>query len=580
MQHTNTDRQHHQPLPRPDELLAMHNQFVERRGYHEYTDDEVQAINFKKSPSATLASETHANAKDDNKLLALIREINQITTASENAKTSSSTAATETAMRTANDAVAATNASVAADTIKSTAASSIPTIVSGDAKQCTVSGGHDKMFSENNLPSDFNKRYSSYERFVPLGEHQDAAFAMPNAQSKRYSNIETTRFESRKRVENGNVVYDVSDRSTEKNSCMEGGGGGESTAQKPQAKCNANATNLRNDFFIGMNQPVFDRPAASSCVFEQQQRSEGCDDVATANNKNSRVTHETKVTNSESKMSSEYTSEMMTTKSTTATNEPGVAATAATDKQEWLARNPFSLRDFDYIPKSFTDLFAKQSTTADAKAASNNVRNDKMPATAPIPTVSVLCDEEPSRLTNQEVNRMQTHRELYSSTQSLRDWLENVKIPQTQSRSTTPGVQQQPPRPLSRISPCPIRAPRVTDSPGRDTVDEAQRRYDLYTTRNARRYDNRQSMIDQTPITRHVRDDRRRQSLPRALHDKQLNYILEKEEQLSAEYDHLERQRRRLLEEIEEIKVNQDFEDCVRQHKMRVQGVPRSMNDA
>lgn len=83
-------------------------------------------------------------------------------------------------------------------------------------------------------------------------------------------------------------------------------------------------------------------------------------------------------------------------------------------------------------------------------------------------------------------------------------------------------------------------------------------------------------MIDQTPITRHVshdcdnnRSQRRRQSLPKILCDRQMDYILAKEIELGHEYDKLERDRQRLLQELEEMRVNQCFEESIKQHKMR-----------
>lgn len=55
----------------------------------------------------------------------------------------------------------------------------------------------------------------------------------------------------------------------------------------------------------------------------------------------------------------------------------------------------------------------------------------------------------------------------------------------------------------------------------------------------------------------------------KAIHDRQLEYILEKEKELGQEFEKLERDRLRLLQELEEMRVNQSFEDFYKQHKSK-----------
>lgn len=118
-----------------------------------------------------------------------------------------------------------------------------------------------------------------------------------------------------------------------------------------------------------------------------------------------------------------------------------------------------------------------------------------------------------------------------------------------------------------------VRAPRITEAPLAKCEIESQRSYDLATHMNQQqtlqKLNNRQSMIDQTPISTHVSGapPKRRLSLPKDLHDQQLNYIRQKELELHQEYDKLEQERRMLIREIEQMQVNQSFQDFVTAHK-------------
>lgn len=600
--------------PTPDELLAMHNQFVDRRGYYEYTDDEVHAINFKKSTSTTL-NKSDINAKDggDNKLLALIREINQLTNATESVATPTTTSDQ-------------TKAAAAPSTIRSNEERT------GKTEQCNNSSGDEKMFvDKQQIPcNEFNKRYSSYERYVPIDQNvygvSSAAAAVPLAKSKRFSNIETSRYATSKRIENGNVLFDVSDSNMEKSQRIDDGGIGGVNRNVPIGNLlpNYSMDDMRRECFGEIDtrgvKTNLEQPMANSAMQQRREKQLFDDEKrerrsSFETNKNSSTTYATTMA-TESRESNTTTTEL-----TSETSRDSEITLDSQPDSDWFGRNRFSLRDFDYVPKFFAEFFSKpeqenvdkikiennvsatkaseiskETIGSDTKPVNNPLSAQNVPPPPPplppprkevqqkeriVPIITTLRDEEPSQLTNEKVSHLQSHRELYTSTQSLREWLDNVKPPESLSRATTPGMQ--PSRPRSRLSPCvQIRAPRIIESPApsMERVDDAQRRYDLYTTKHARRYDYRQSMIDQTPITPHVRNDQRRQSLPRALHDKQLNYILEQEEILGREYDQLEHERRRLQRQIEEMKVNQSFEEYFRQNKLRNQYAPQTMSQA
>lgn len=124
-----------------------------------------------------------------------------------------------------------------------------------------------------------------------------------------------------------------------------------------------------------------------------------------------------------------------------------------------------------------------------------------------------------------------------------------------------------------RLSHHHVRAPRITEAPLARCEIEPQRSYDIATHMNhqqtLQKLTNRQSMIEQTPISTHMSGGtpKRRLSLPKDLHDQQLNYIRQKELELHEEYDKLEQERRMLLREIEQMQVNQSFQDFVTAHK-------------
>lgn len=562
----------------PDQLLAMHNQFVDRRGYFEFTDDEVHAINFKKT-----FNESETNAKDDNKLLALIREINQLTSATESVATDeekkSATATTATAMP-------------------------LHTEPFGGPKQCTDGVSDEKMFADKQFPAStatFNKRYSNYEKFVPIGERASNSNEPHRPKPKRFSNIETSTFESRKRVENGNVIYDISDSNVEKSQKVDDN-------ESPQTYPNYSIDDMRKKFFTGEDHPnalsKLDQPIINTDGSMHHQQQHDLEErrhhrSSFETNKNSSTTYAATTTESrESNAATEMASDVSGISDTTPLGlDPRL-------KSDWFNRDRFSFKEFDYIPKFFTDIFGKGNSneaTQGSGTESANVSSATGPTSgigtadaaktvtidvkkeSDLPNPETNRNEAPnkedqtSQLTNEKVSRLQKHNEMYTSTQSLREWLENVKHPDSLSGGSTPIPGLQPPRSSvyhkGRISPCvQVRAPRITESPVPSTeriIDESQRHYDWYTTKHARRYENRQSMIDQTPITRHVRGDTRRQSLPRALHDKQLGYILEKEEELNREFEQLEKDRMKLVQDLEEMKVNQNFEEFFRKHKLR-----------
>ncbi|XP_059612596.1 uncharacterized protein LOC132259068 [Phlebotomus argentipes] len=138
----------------------------------------------------------------------------------------------------------------------------------------------------------------------------------------------------------------------------------------------------------------------------------------------------------------------------------------------------------------------------------------------------------------------------------------NRIVPAWESRSNLSVVDESPEnvtRPLVREdnlcrgqrSATEIKAPRLTDVEPRPDLTQ---RFDSLQSKVTQR----RSMIDTTPITRHVDQNgqQRRLSLPKDFHEKQLQYIRQKESELQAEFEKLELDRKRLEEEITTMRMS------------------------
>lgn len=465
----------------PDHLLDLHNKFVDRRGYHEFTDDEVTAINFRESVTARRASDgdiLNGKPKDDNRLLALIREINQLTT---------------------------------------TPVNETPTNM--QASQSPSHSDHASSKMSRSTHNFNNKRFSNY--FDELSRLHPIVEETPRV----YTNIESSNYQSRKRIENGQTVYEYSDSSHEKSS--------------NNVPIGAPPNNYR-PFHVNIGKSQF----TANDAFRSNAEKRSC----TAPSKNSQPDESVRREND---------------------NESAQQCKEALDTN----RSRFFFKEFDFVPKIFSNFF--RSNKSEAECTSESVI-ESSERTVHIHTEK--SDESRNSVSPLPLRKTERH----SSTHSLYDsyGVERVAIP-----DRPPSVTNLTVRHLSgsrgRISPNPIRAPRLADSPkesshpkestsdAKSAAESTQRHYDWQTTKQSQNFENRQSMIDQTPISRHLTHEFRRMSLPKMLADNQLAYILEKERQISVEFDKLENDRLRLLKELEEMQVNQSVEDFCKQHKKR-----------
>lgn len=495
-----------------DQLLDMHNKFVDRRGYHELTDDEVRAINFRKSSLSSSAeyevpvSGTSSADSKDSRLLALIRDINQLSNAASRSEAPSASAKSTSAM---------TNASNGENSDRNRSSAS-------DQSQSDRSS--DKMsrlsFSSPHGGDSFNsKRYSTYydelSRLNPIAEEPQA--------KKRFSTIETSSRESQKRIENGEVVYEFAESSAQKSNDGDAADRKESDSSEVKSKLtpSADVNSEYRRFAESKNSP------ASESAAERNESAQS--------------------------------------------NENG----AASDKRSFF-------KEFDYIPKFFTDMFGradKPSPSAHSEQGSTSERVSESSSSRKEHTVIIEKAEEGSAKLAPPASApipLSKGSNQYLSTHSLFDWGERRGSTPDRCSSSLSVSRDDYSRGRRRsISPSvPIRAPRIKDEPtpvasSAPKADTAQRRYEAYPTSHNRNYEQRQSMIDQTPITRHVSHDWKRMSMPKIDHEKKLQYYLDKEKSLGQEYDKLEHDRLRLMIELEEMRVNQSFEDFVRQHKTR-----------
>lgn len=347
-----------------DSLLDMHKKYIERRGYHEYTDSEINRLKNER--------ERETGAKDNNRLLAIIRETEQSNT---------------------------------------------------EDSKCS----DDMMFTEN----PFKKRFSNIE----TTNHSINKIEPP----KRYSNIETTTYETKKRIENGNVVFEFADMKKEKSSSDK-------------------------DLKLKQNDKSYD-----IIIEKLKNRSENVSDL--------------KPNKSEEKYSFK-------------------------EFNPKIFENDFFKSDFPIKRTESESYHKEESKKEDYKFESNTM-----------PSKSSFSD------------RMRL------ASQNLDDWMRHTNPSNDTNYKNSKKVNIE------------IRAPRLSSSTANlcESSEEINRHYDTLNTQRNKVLQTRQSMIDETPISRH---ETRRMSLPKELHEKQLEYIRKKERELQAEFEKLERDRLMLQEEM------------------------------
>ncbi|XP_030557598.1 uncharacterized protein LOC115760414 isoform X4 [Drosophila novamexicana] len=257
--------QQQQLQPAADQLLDAHEKFVQRRGYHELSAEQVRAMD-----SAQMNAEQEQILKTAAKMRELRKSLTPTATtpppppvpvkSAETAAKAKSQAAQQQQQQ-ADDVSqkansAATMPATSSFENKPTAAAAADPQLPYAFDQRTVEQQQQSKHSSNsnssymshssNIKSSSNNSSSKFPasmeselaRMFPSMAQQGDIFdeqrkrfsnieqsGQPKPQhSKRYSNIETSSFESKKRVENGQVIYDYSNSSREQQQQQEPAG--------------------------------------------------------------------------------------------------------------------------------------------------------------------------------------------------------------------------------------------------------------------------------------------------------------------------------------------------------------------
>lgn len=467
----------------PNHTLASLNKFVEYRGYDENTDDEVTTINFRDSvplpkKQTTECEISNMKTKDNNKLLALIREINQLTNTSADSKKPTDH------MNEKKETVLPVNCS----------------------SQCLADQRSDhltfKMSHSSNDQNYFNnKRFSNYFdqlcRLNPIVE-----------ETPKFHSNETMNYHSH--------------------------------------KCTKNYQHFSNDFNSNND---YNSSVQLNCTNEENRFDNTV--LNTAHNENKKNSGEVRSVN---KIENRHDNHAQNINSSIHTDESWHALNKNTHETQKNPQNDSHLNGFDFMPKWFSNFLHSNKTNA--SNASDDVKSDEQSETS----VQTNFDEK-----NIQMRKL----ERYSSTQSLYNLFSDESDIQMPGGSVlgVKGVAN-----TGRISPNPIRAPRIndpikTENRTSNTAFDPYRYYDWQTVNQYQNFVNRNSMIEQS-IDRNKKSNPQRLSMPSVM------TMADNQSSFNKEFEKLEMDRRRLIKELEEIQVNQNFERFFKAHKKRNSMLP------
>lgn len=148
------------------------------------------------------------------------------------------------------------------------------------------------------------------------------------------------------------------------------------------------------------------------------------------------------------------------------------------------------------------------------------------------------------------------------SSQNLDEWLRFTDGLGASSENITKPFQKEV-EILYKGRPSNVKAPRLSVSTSNLSTTETKK-HDYYRppSRTDYNFSSSQSSIDQTPITCYVSPRfPKRSSLPREIiHDQQIDYIKKKEMELKSEFEKLEQERRKLIEEMGTMRKSPQFQ--------------------
>lgn len=441
--------------------------------------------------------------------------------------------------------------------------------------------------------ADFNKRFSNIDQIslnAPINIIDDP-------KTKRFSNFESSSFESKKRIENGNVVFECSDTNSKKLTDVNGKIVENSTIKESSVKGDEKSSENRNG---AMSIPF--KTITQSTHPSQSQSSVPPPPLSHKN-------HE--------KQSSQRSFHENVSQSQFKSSE-----TANPNLTQQNPKSEFIFKEFDFVPKLSENFFSSISSSAatavptatnkNTTNAANDIKNNFKSKSHhdfffdPKSDLMKSFDE-----LNQEFKRnfestlrskirpSSLHDKMRLESNNLSEWMKHArgssgglndnntqsKLSQQQSYTHQQSESSENiTKPILRednfvrngrsFATHEIRAPRISTSAHdinfddsslahqqhqhnfhdhQHYHDEVNRQYDMATSRRNKILQTRQSMIDQTPITPHVSAtaEGRRMSLPKEMHEKQLSYIRQKERDLQQEFERLEQERRKLEEEFQ-----------------------------
>ncbi|KAH8232867.1 hypothetical protein KR026_001303 [Drosophila bipectinata] len=628
----------------PDQLLDAHQKFVERRGYHELSKAQVleqeekqqqqqsemlktaammrelrKSLSPSKSPppvppppvpvksaetAAKANANTHPNAKRDD-----ASEQKQKIEASESSSLENKPrrAADLYEQQQSAEHRQSSSTTMTSSSTSTTGTGKFPTLESMESELA-------RMFPHRPKSGDIfeeqRKRFSNIEfpSHVPLATQSQ----------KRYSNIETSSYESKKRTENGQVVYDVSTSSHEKKEQGDPPKDGQQQPQPPAPPVPPppimSATKLNGGTFIdGDNKPKNSQPekenSGSNGTYEEFRQlakaavdAIGGDHQQQQQQQQNGLDHD-RVFKDFDRLSQQMHAELQSTrerreKSASLYDLSGLTRPASTGQQkleELQQRRHAHMQELEReIERSAKSRQERMSSVPrQLEATPPHVHEIPIELESRSRRAESLCNlnEPPPRPHTTVGHYGNSQTDDWARYASDLGYSENIARPF--AREVEICYQRQNPRASHGI-----RAPRLSASTN-DLSSSSQYSFDSFNAYGGRRthapmlnqvqqqprphYGSCYSMIERDPNPRYISTtsrrgvspapgavaapplplqpppaydrQQRRASLPRELHEQQLKYILSKEEELKLEVERLQHERRRLMEEMQRAPV-------------------------
>ncbi|XP_016928443.3 uncharacterized protein CAP isoform X13 [Drosophila suzukii] len=611
----------------PDDLLDAHQKFVERRGYHELSKAQVLEQDQQQREQEQQQSEMLRTA-------AMMRELRKSlsppapplppppvplksaetaakATAHENAKRDDASeqkqkiesSSLENKPRRAADLDGQQQSAEhrqSSSTINPETMSKFPTLDSMESELA-------KMFPQHksDIFEEQRKRFSNIE----FPSHQN-----PVTQTKRYSNIETSSYESKKRLENGQVIYDVSTSSHEKQEQ------GDPPKEQPvppippppmmsATKLNGN-TFIDGDVALKNSQPSKENQSGNGTYEEFRQRAKAAADAfgdPKEREGNQNGLDQDRVFKDFDRLSQQMHAELQTTrekreKSASLYDLSGLTRTGQHPKLEELQqRRHAHMQELEKeIERSARSRQERMSSVPRQMEATpphtREIPIELEPRSRRAESLCNLNEAPPPRphTTVGHYNHPTAVQDDWSRYANDLGYSENIARPFAREVEICYQRQNQ------RTPHQGIRAPRLSASTN-DLSSSSHYSYDTFNAYGGRRthapmlnqaqqqqrphYGSCYSMIERDPNPRYISTtsrrgvspapaaplqqaapapqvpppaydrQQRRSSLPRELHEQQLKYILSKEEELKFEVERLQQERRRLMEEMQRAPV-------------------------